>query len=557
MNPSTRRQLRALLESVPSGDQDRLREGVERLLQATSDSARKSEERLRRYFDLSLIGMAITSPDKGWLEVNDKLCEIFQLSREELIQKTWAELTHPDDLEADVAEFDKVLGGQQEGYSMDKRFVLADGEIVHASIDVRVLRDEMGEVDVFVALVHDITDRVRAETERHALEVQLLKTQKLESLGVLAGGIAHDFNNLLVGLMGNTGLALATMSPDDPAREYLHGIDVAAARAADLCSQMLAYSGKGHFVVEPVYLGALVDEMVHLIEAGITKNASIRIDFADDLPVVEADATQIRQIVMNLITNASEALDEAGGTITITGRKVVCDHEDLRALDASGEATPGTFAVIEVSDDGCGMAPDALEQIYEPFFSTKFTGRGLGLAAVLGIVRGHRGAISVRSELGRGTTFRVYLPGTTELPATLATPEPTAIESGQGGAVLFVDDNPLVRNLGRTILRTAGYSTVVASDGAEAIERFRAGIDRISCVVLDLTMPGMSGHEVHTALRQMRTNLPIVISSGYDESDVVGEFVDGELAGFLQKPYRPQDLISTVNAALAGARHNG
>jgi signal transduction histidine kinase len=266
---------------------------------------------------------------------------------------------------------------------------------------------EQGRV---LAFCQDVTKRREAEDRRAHLEAQMQHSQKLESLGVLAGGIAHDFNNLLMGILGNAGLALMDVPAGSPARESLSGIETAVLRAKDLTSQMLAYSGRGRFVIEVVELPGVVEGMMHLLEVSISKNVVLRTDFSREAPPVEADVSQLRQIVMNLITNASEAIGERSGTIGIATGAIRCDRAFLQATYLDEELPEGVYTYLEVSDTGEGMDSSTVDRIFEPFFTTKFSGRGLGLAAVLGIVRGHRGAIRLQSEPGQGTTIRVLFP---------------------------------------------------------------------------------------------------------------------------------------------------
>ena len=398
--------------------------------------------------------------------------------------------------------------------------------------------------------------RLRAESERRRLETRVLHAQKLESLGVLAGGIAHDFNNLLMGVLGNADLALLELSPVAPARENVENIRTAAQRASELTKQMLAYSGKGHFVVQAVDLNEVVEEMAHLLEVTTSKKAVLKYNFADNLPAVEADTTQLRQIIMNLITNASEAIGDKSGVISISTGAMECDSAYLATsydagIGAGGEQIPeAVYAYIEVADTGCGMDRETLERVFDPFYTTKFTGRGLGLAAVLGIVRGHRGAVKVYSEPGRGTTFKVLLPALDQ-PAVRGTGVRAVELTWRGrGAVLLVDDEETVRAVGRQMLEAAGFEVVTAADGREGVERFREAPDDIVCVVLDLTMPHMDGEEAFRELRRIRPDVRVLLSSGYNEQEIANRFAGKGLAGFIQKPYQLANLIEALKAVL-------
>ena len=407
------------------------------------------------------------------------------------------------------------------------------------------------------ALQAEIIERELAEEERRKVQVKLLHAQKLESLGVLSGGIAHDFNNLLVGILGNAGLALGDLPEDSPVRDTLKDIETAALRAAELTRQLLAYAGKGQFFVGPVHLSQLVEEMGHLLSTAVAKNARLDFQFAADLPTIDADATQLRQVVMNLITNASEAIGTASGTIVV--RTGVMDADRGYLADAQlGVGLPaGRYAFVEVQDDGHGMHPATQARIFDPFFTTKFTGRGLGLAAVLGIVRAHRGAIRVTSAPGRGTTIRVLLPcanapeGNLPLPATTA--EEATDELPPGSAtVLIVDDEETVRTVAQRILSARGFAVRLASGGVEALHVLREDPDGIDLVLLDLTMPDMGGAMTMQELRRIRPDLKVVLSSGYSQEDAIpaGD-VTASAAAFIQKPYRPSELVAILRRVLA------
>ncbi|GFO64581.1 hypothetical protein GMPD_25000 [Geomonas paludis] len=396
---------------------------------------------------------------------------------------------------------------------------------------------------------HDITERKRAEEERLKLEKQMLHAQKLESLGVLAGGIAHDFNNILTVIVGNTDLALMRLTPDSPVTENLRRIEMAAARASDLAHQMLAYSGKGHFITEELDLNRLVEEMGHMLSVSISKKAQLVYDLGRPLPAVTADATQIRQVLMNLVINASEAIGDESGTITISTGSVECTAPHPGGGWLSDALQPGLYAYVKVSDTGCGMDRDTMAKIFEPFFTTKFTGRGLGMAAVLGIVRGHLGAIRIESEPGRGSTFTVVLPAG-DAPVQFLHAEGAPGESWRGsGTVLLIDDEDTIRALGRDMLGELGFDVVTAADGREGMEIFRRRND-IDLVLLDLTMPQMDGEQCLAELRRMDPRVRVVMSSGFSEHEVSRKFLGKGISGFVQKPYKLsalREVLSSLN----------
>ena len=385
-------------------------------------------------------------------------------------------------------------------------------------------------------------------------EAQSRHVQKLESIGVLAGGIAHDFNNLLHVVLGNADIALSNLARTSPAREPIEEVVRATLRAADLTRQLLAYSGKGAFVVRHLDLSTEVREMATLLRTSISKQATLAWELSSTLPAVSADPTQIRQIVMNLITNASDALGEAGGTITLrTGVTRLEDLDDQHfgvPIEGEGPPDPGKspYVYLEIGDTGAGMTPDTLSRIFDPFFSTKFAGRGLGLAAVMGIVRSHHGLIRVRTAPGDGTAFRVLFPS---VAGAARKPGKPAVERSdwQGsGTILVVDDEEGVREVAERILQEIGFQTITAGDGRRALEIMEKAGDSVSAVLLDLSMPRMGGAETFRRLRALRPELPILMMSGYTEQVVAPQFSTSGpgITGFLQKPFLAEDLIAVL-----------
>lgn len=401
-----------------------------------------------------------------------------------------------------------------------------------------------------LAVIADISERKRSEHERHNLEKQVQQAQKLESLGILAGGIAHDFNNILTGILGNAELMLLRLPPMAPIRDHLEEVQKASLRAAELCKQMLAYSGKGKFVVQALNLNDVIEEMTQLLRISIAKSAMINYRLYAELPSVEADATQIRQIVMNLITNASESIGDKSGVITITTGAIECDRKYLSDTFMDDTLEPGIYVYLEVSDTGCGMDRETQEKIFDPFFSTKFTGRGLGLAAALGIVRGHKGAVKVYSEVGRGTTFKILLPCSDKEAIKYSNDTIDIDTFSFHGTALIIDDEDSVRAVARQTLESTGLKVMTAPDGRAGIELFEKMQDELLFVLLDLTMPHMSGEEVFRRIRLMKPNMPVILTSGYNEQEVTNRFAGKGLAGFIQKPLRPTAFLTTVQQVL-------
>ncbi len=400
----------------------------------------------------------------------------------------------------------------------------------------------------FVCLDVDVTAHKKAEQARRELEAQILHAQKLESLGVLAGGIAHDFNNLLTAVMGNAGAALMQLPADSPVVPMIEEIEHAARRATDLTRQMLAYSGRGRFLIQPVHLEEVVREMTMLLGSVISKKA--RIDLRLDAATISGDATQVRQIVMNLITNASDALASGQGDIAVRTGVRDLGPDDLRSPYLPVELPAGPYAFLEVRDTGCGMCDETLLRIFDPFFTTKFTGRGLGLATVLGIVRSHQGTLQVTSRVGEGTTFRLFFPAIDTHHESQTDVMPVTPATQVTGTILFVDDEPAVRRLGQLTLQSIGFRVLPAEDGRQGLELFRAHASEITAAVVDLTMPRMDGLELLAHLRAAAPDLPVLLMSGYSENEVSARLAGQEASGFVQKPFPPREFLSTVLAAV-------
>ena len=390
----------------------------------------------------------------------------------------------------------------------------------------------------------DITERKRAEDERRSLESQVQHAQKLESLGVLAGGIAHDFNNLLTGILGSASLAIMKVPDDSPAKKQLQRILTASEKAAELTNQMLAFAGKGRFIVGPLDLNQLVQNVIPLVRTSISKKTTLRQSFAENLPHIEADKTQLHQVVMNLITNASEALDGNEGEVLIrTG-----------ALEARGNPEgPAAQIFLEVSDTGSGMDVDTKGKIFDPFFTTKFTGRGLGLAAVQGIVRAHGGTIRVDSKPHRGTKFTVLFPASSRRLSPILEKVETPLVFDRSGTILIIDDEENVRDVARVALEETGYAVLLARDGRNGIEVFSERADEIDAVLLDMSMPRMSGEETLAELRSIHPQVRVVLTSGYSEQEISAKFAGKGLAGFVQKLFRASELVNKIHGALTSA----
>lgn len=400
------------------------------------------------------------------------------------------------------------------------------------------------------ALQREIAQREREERERLELERQVQHSQKLESLGLLAGGIAHDFNNLLMGILGNTELALSQAPNSAPIRERLEQVRSAALVAADLTKQMLAYAGKGRFQTQTVFLNGLVENLAQLLRATIPKKTSLHLKLSPNVRPVLADEAQVHQVVMNLITNAAEAIGGRQGVITVETGMMEASEEYLAGCFPREPRTPGPYVFLEVADTGDGMDSATQERIFEPFFTTKFTGRGLGLSAVQGIMRGHRGAVHVDSTPGAGTRMRVLFPPAQEQPRIAVATAPPTRYHGRGATVLVIDDETMVRNTLSAMLKSLGFVVLTAADGQEGVELFRANRSRIAAVLLDMTMPRMNGEETFRELRRIQPNVRTILCSGYSEQEAADRFAGQGLAGFLQKPFGLDSISARLSEVL-------
>jgi PAS domain S-box-containing protein len=399
------------------------------------------------------------------------------------------------------------------------------------------MRSAAGSYEAILVFGVDVTDRV----EHRRMEQRLQEADKWESVGVLAGGIAHDFNNLLTGIIGNISLAMDLTEPDSRIRGLLATASQASERAALLTKQMLAYAGKGQCLVQPVNLSAVVRETMKLIGASVPGNVHLEMLLTDDLPPLHADETQLQQVAMNLILNAAEATDDRGGRVIVRTGIQEIDSADAAKPCSVGRLSPGRYVVLEVQDTGIGIDPSIKPHLFDPFFTTKFAGRGLGLASVSGIVRVLKGAVLVDSAPGQGSTFRVMFPiapvsGKSDLPQRQEEPYP----------IVVVDDEEVVRRTAELMLRNQGYQVVVAENGQQALDLFRKLECRVKLVLLDMTMPEMSGEETFRHLKGICGNVPVIVCSGYAEADAIQSFGGLGVAGFIQKPYTPQTLIEKV-----------
>jgi PAS domain S-box-containing protein len=541
-----------------TGALEQLNQELEQRVEQRTAALSETTEKLARAYEAShllasivessddaIIGQSLSGIIRTWNAGAERL---YQYKADEMLGRNISELTPPDRLDEEAGILEKLRNGERVDHFETVR-LRRDGALLEVSLTISPIRNETGELIGTSQVARDVTEQKRtAELMR--------QTQKLESLGVLAGGIAHDFNNLLVGILGNASLALDMLPADSPVRIPMEGVVDAGERAAVLTRQMLAYSGRGHFVLNRIDLSTYVREAIPLIQASVSRAVELRLDLAEDLPAIEADIAQVQQILMNLVINGAEAVSDGGrGWVTITTHRQEVDEQYIhaQATGATGELKPGTHVVLEVSDNGCGMDETTKARIFEPFFTTKFTGRGLGLAAVLGIVRGHSGFIQVSSAPGHGTIFRVLFPAL----AAAAERQPRQLRKAQNaggdGAVLVIDDEQIVRAVAQQALEYYGYTVLLAEDGERGLELFQRNADRIKCLVLDATMPVMSGEETLERLKALRADVPVILSSGFSEIEMIHRFEGKGLAGFIQKPYKTSTLLEKIKDAISPA----
>jgi PAS domain S-box-containing protein len=505
----------------------------------TEETLRKSEERMRLFFERQITGLAITSPKKGWLQVNDTLCEMLGYTREELTRLTWAELTHPDDLAADNIQFKRLLSGETDGYIEDKRFLRKDGAVVYTSVSIGCVRRPDGEVEYVLAVLVDITDRKLAEE-------QLLQSQKMQSIGQLVSGVAHDFNNLLQVINGRAEMALLHLSDDHSPADDITKIAKAGELAKNLVQQLLTFSRQQVINPEDLDLNQEIESTKEMLGRLIGDHVQVEFMAGKNLGPVFADKGQINQVLMNLCVNAHDAMPD-GGTLTIQTEAVQIKSADLKT---KVWARPGNFVLLSVTDTGCGMEKAVAEKIFDPFFTTKEVGKGtgLGLSTVYGIVKQNEGHIEVQSAPGKGTTFRIYLPmsdSSREEPIN-KTAANTPPSKGGKEIILMAEDDEIILNLASAILSDAGYTILTAANGEEAVQQFIEHAEEIDLVMFDVMMPRMNGKKALEEIQQIRPSIRYLFVSGYSpESEV-----DEDSKHMLRKPYRASALLQKTREVL-------
>jgi PAS domain S-box-containing protein len=503
------------------------------------EAARRSAQQLQDVINGSPGLIFIKDLDGRYITINATYERFLGLRTDEVRGKTVYDLFPRDQAEL-LRENDRRVAETGAPLQAEESFDLPDGTHVFLS-NKFPLHDTGGNVYAVCGISTDITERKKSDE-------RLRQLQKLDSIGVLAGGIAHDFNNLLTGVIGNASLIQETLAADHAAAPLVHRIIQTGEQLAHLTRQLLAYAGKGRFVLEPLDVSALAREMTELLRLSIPNEVTLHFDLATDLPAIKADRGQAQQILMNLVINAGEAIGDHDGLVTVRTQLRTVDDGFVRTHPEAAGLSPGKYVVLQVRDTGCGMDTAVKAKLFDPFFSTKFTGRGLGLAAVSGIVRGHGGAIIVSSHPGKGSIFDVLLPAMV-LPATTQ-PEAAPVVADRG-VVFVIDDELIVRQLARMALERKGYAVLEADEGLTALGIFKQYLGTIDLVILDLSMPGMSGEEILPELRKIRPDVKVLISSGYGDSNAMTVFQGQQVSGFLQKPYTVAGLAEMVKRALS------
>jgi two-component system cell cycle sensor histidine kinase/response regulator CckA len=552
---------------------------VMRRQRAMARAVQESEARFRCTFERAPAPMAITDVHGRLKWFNQRLCDVLGYERDALKGRMINDFAHPEDRY--IRLHSALIAAVDGEVSVEKRYIASDGREIPMLVKGTLIRDASDEPHEILVIFVDLTAQREAEAQRLAVERAMQETQRLESMGALAGGLAHDFNNLLSSILGNTNLALLDTPAHAPARAYLEQVEIAAQRAAEITRQILAYTGRGQVAREVIDVRHLLNDLKTLLDTAAPATITINYQLEPGPLPVCFDRTQLRQVIVALIHNAVDAINDDVGQITVTIGERLFDADHLPRDTVGADLRAGRYAVIEVRDTGCGIDEDARDLLFVPFFTTKKERRGLGLAATLGIVRSHGGAIQVESAPGQGSVFRVFIPTAQEYPETKTAPAVTIVQSLDDQAspvqsasagfapappvdqrsaahamqdlVLIVDDEPAVRSVAARMVEHVGFTTLQASDGVAGVDLFRANADSIACVLLDVSMPGIDGAQALQLMRAIRPDAPIVLMSGYAGEDLADRFAQLRPNGFLYKPFG----IAELKACLQGAIREG
>ncbi|MHA2169737.1 MAG: PAS domain-containing hybrid sensor histidine kinase/response regulator [Candidatus Kariarchaeaceae archaeon] len=500
---------------------------------------KESEERYRIIFDSALFGVVLFQHNRI-VFINQTARKMFGYgTTAEMIEMHASKFLISEDITRILDLEFRRMQGEDVPSSYGSIGVRKDGS--HFPIQIAAVRMNFFGEPAIQVYVEDITEKKLGEEKNIRLQAQVERAQKLESLGVLAGGIAHDFNNLLMGILGNASLAVLELPEEHPATALIQEVEKIAQRASDLSQQMLAYSGKGKFEIKPMNLSSLIENMQNLLEVSISKNTMLEYQLDQKLPPVDIDSTQMQQVVHNLVTNASEASKGKADRIIVSTGVLNATTEYLTEIFYQSSTKPQPYVFVEVTDNGIGLDQNELMQIFDPFYSTKFTGRGLGLAVVMGIVRGHSGAIDVKSTVGLGSRFRILLP-CSSLPIQITERQMHSIEWSGEGTILVCDDEESILEVSKKMIQRLGFDVILASNGQEAVSKFKQFQNKIVAIVMDLTMPYMDGIQAYTEISAVDASIPVILSSGYNEQELTSQFSNLGFAAIIQKPFTFQDL---------------
>ena len=507
------------------------------------------EQLLQVVFENAPLGIAIADSDGRFVEVNQAFLDMLAYTREEALKLSLLDITHPDEREETRRLSDEVRIGRAASYQLDQRYVTRTGEFIWATAHVTVLRDAAGVVRCWLGFIGNTTHRHQAELERQQMAAQVQQAQKMEAIGTLAGGIAHDFNNLLMAIQGNISLLMLNKEPHHRDTNYLKNIETAVQRASDLTRQIVGFARGGKYEVRITDLNQVLAKTADMFGRS-KKEITVHTNLQRDLWTVEADQSQVEQVLLGMFVNAWQAMPDGGELRLATSNAVVAPHDPQKPLDAP----PGRYACVAIVDTGIGMNAAVQARIFEPFFTTKGAGQatGLGLSSAFGIIKNHRGFITVQSQPGRGSIFRIFLPAAEkEKPPVEA---PIVRNSADKGirTILLVEDEDIVAEIGGQMLERLGYRVLQAKSGAEALALYDRRQAEIDLIILDMIMPGMGGGVVFDQLRTINPDVAVLLSSGYSLNGQALDILKRGCRGFIQKPFNIQQLEQKIRESLSG-----
>ena len=527
-----------------------LQNEIEKRIQV-EDQVRATEERYQNIFDAATDALFVHDIETGVVvDANKKALELFGFKEVNELNTQVIWLDSPYAYEDALRHIKRAAEEGETTFEWVSRG--KEDNLIFADVTLRKI--SIAGKDYILALRHDITERKQHEQGRAKLETRVREMQKLESLGVMAGGIAHDFNNLLMGVVGNANLLFDYVKPTSPGYDCLKELEASANKAAELTAQLLEYSGHSFSMTKKLDVTTLLSSMRSLMLSSINTNKiEVNFELYDGELDIEGDPNQLRQVIMNLFANAAEAITAETGCITIRSGKQIYDANELARASVNNRLSSGSYVYLEFEDNGIGISPDIQPVIFDPFFSTKFTGRGLGLAVVFGVVRGHDGALFMQSELGKGTTMRLLFP---EVNKALVTEQDSDRQEDStavittSARILIVDDEAIVCRISRQMLEKLGYDVSVAMTGKDAIKIFGERMEQNAAydmVLLDMGMPDIDGPEIHRQMKVLRPEIKIIMASGYGRHEVVSQFADQKIDAFIQKPFEFEELIEIID----------